>query len=79
MEGSFKVAKKVGGKWKTLGNIKLNKFGNMELGLRNSDELREAITAVEPGKWINLSIFPDKKDEVSTDSAADIGADTIPY
>ncbi len=57
------VRKKIGEKWQTFGNVAVNQWGNLELGLRITPELRALIESVEDGKWINFRLLPDKPRE----------------
>jgi hypothetical protein len=53
-------AKKADGKWWSFGNLKVNSYGNWQIGIKKTDELRELFK--QSGEWINFSIYP-KDDE----------------
>jgi hypothetical protein len=52
-----KVSKKIDGKWWTFGSIKVNKFNNLELGMKITPELLKLIADTGEGKWLNFSLF----------------------
>jgi thiamine monophosphate synthase len=57
-----KVSIKVNGKWRTFGTIKLNKFGHLQLSIRNSQEFKELVAG--GADWLNFSLFDeDEKKE----------------
>lgn len=49
------------GKYVTLGNVREGKFGGVQVGLKATAELAEAIASLtaRDGRWVNLSILPD--------------------
>lgn len=51
-----KISVKIDGKWFTLGNLKKNQWGNFNIGLKKTDELRKL---VQGEGWVNLSVFED--------------------
>lgn len=53
----MKIAKKINGKWLTLGEIKKNQWGNLQLSMRKSPELQTLFDSDE--KWLNFSVFED--------------------
>ena len=57
----YKISKKINDNWKTLGNVKTNQWGNLSLGLHCTEQLKQLINEVESGKWLNLSLFPEKE------------------
>lgn len=72
MDQEYKLSAKRAdtGKWWTFGNIKKNKYDNVQASLRVTPELKALIEAND-GKWINFSLFPvDEKREVSQEAQA---------
>lgn len=53
---NYKVSIKVDGKWRTVGTVKQNQYGNMALGLMKKPEVRAAL---EGDGWANFSLFED--------------------
>jgi len=60
---NFKVSKKINEKWQSFGNVKKNKFDNLQLGLHCTADLKKIIADTEDGGWINFALFDeaDKK------------------
>lgn len=52
----YNVSKKIDGKWKNFGRIETNKFGNLSLSFRNTQEFKDFITS--QGDWVNFALFP---------------------
>ena len=63
----LKVSKKIGDKWQTFGNIKKNQWDNESLGLHCTAQFKEIVNSIEDGKWLNLSLFPDKEKGTAND------------
>jgi hypothetical protein len=66
MDQEYKLSAKRAdsGKWWIFGNIKKNKYDNVQASLRVTPELKALIEAND-GKWVNFSLFPvDEKRDV---------------
>ncbi len=55
-------AKNKNGKYWNYGFIKVNPWGNLQLSLKNTAELKQLLA--EGGEWINFSLFDDDKSDV---------------
>jgi hypothetical protein len=56
------VKKKVGDKqWRIFGSIKENKFGNTELGVKVTQEVKDWFANAPLDSWLNFAIFEDKE------------------
>lgn len=60
------------GKFWSFGNMKMGKYGNWQIGMKVTPELKAMIEAND-GKWINFSLFAeDEKREVPPEAKAGI-------
>lgn len=66
MNYEVKVKRTDTGRWWGVGNVRLNKWGNPQLGLRYTKELHDWIAAHKEGDWLNLSLFEPKQDREPT-------------
>lgn len=53
--------KKENGKWWSFGIVKENPWGNPELSMKVTKELKELVASLEEGKYLNFAMFEDKK------------------
>ncbi|MFA7278791.1 MAG: hypothetical protein WC100_01740 [Sterolibacterium sp.] len=78
----YRVSKKnvATGQWHNHGNIGINKWGKLQLGLRMSPELRAALESLGDGEWVNFSLSEDKprEERVAAPPAPDLD-DEIPF
>lgn len=51
----YKVSKKRGEKFWQFGTIKKNQWGNLQLSMKNTKELKELVNSGE--EWLNFSLF----------------------
>lgn len=84
MSDKFKIsAKNSSGKWWSYGNLKKNEWGNWNIGIRATAELKEKLNAVEEGGWVNFSCFADDGEQSpATNSATNdspVESDSIPF
>ena len=68
----YKVSAKRNDKWWTFGAVKENQYGNLQLSMKNTPELKEHI--LQGGEWLNFSLFEDKPKEVAPETQAKIDA-----
>lgn len=61
MDGKYKVSAKRAdtGKWWTFGNLKKNNYGNLQLSLKVSEDLKNLIRGKKDGEYVNFSLFED--------------------
>jgi len=61
MEDKYSVKKKnAQGKFWSFGNVKKNQYGNYQLGLKVTTELRALVESSKEGEWLNFSLFKDE-------------------
>ena len=59
---NFKVSAKLGqGKWWIFGSIKTNQWGNLQLSMKNTQQLKDFVN--NGGDWLNFSLFEDEQKE----------------
>jgi hypothetical protein len=63
MEYNIKT-KAADGKFVTIANFKRNQYGNLQIGVKATPELRALLKAIaaEDGSWHNLSVFEEDGD-----------------
>lgn len=61
-------AKNKNGKFWNYGFIKVNPWGNLQLSLKNTEELKKLLA--EGGEWINFSLFDDERDTTTAQQPA---------
>lgn len=79
MEKDYKISAKRNNKWWNYGKIYKNKFGNMELSIRVTPELKELVNSKE---WLNFSLFEDNNiSKTSNNPSIDMSSknDDIPF
>ncbi len=87
---NFKVSAKLGqGKWWTFGTIKKNQWGNLQLSMKNTQQLKDFVN--NGGEWLNFSLFEEdgqkeqtphnqeKADAYQPQAALDDDSDLIPF
>lgn len=57
----YKVSKKINDKWQTVGNIGPNKWGNLQLSIKNTPEFKAMVNS--DAQWLNFSLFEDEQKE----------------
>jgi len=70
------------GKWFGFGNIKENKFGNLQLSFKNTQQFKDFVN--EGGEWLNFSLFADDEEKKAMQKATPAPAeykstDEIPF
>lgn len=58
------------GKWWTFGSVKKNTYGNLTLGLKVSEDLKNLIRAKKDGEYVNFSLFEDDEGKDSNHNKA---------
>lgn len=53
----YKVKHKGPQGFRSYGNVKTNRFGNLELGLKATPEFKALVADTKEGDWINFSLF----------------------
>lgn len=59
------LSTKLHGKWHTFGSLDVNKWGNEQVSMRVSKELKNLINEKAEGEWLNFSLFEAKPKETS--------------
>jgi hypothetical protein len=59
----YNVSTKVNGKWWKFGSIRKNQYGNLQLSMKNTGQLKELI--LQGGEWIKLSLFDEEVKETA--------------
>lgn len=57
----YKISAKRGEKWWKFGSIKKNQWGNLQLSMKNTKELKELVN--NGGEWLNFSLFENNGDK----------------
>lgn len=78
---NYKVSKKRGEKFWQYGSIKKNQWGNLQLSMKVTKELKELVNSGE--EWLNFSLFSDdggknKANSVTSKAPVD-DEDSIPF
>lgn len=55
---NFKASAKVNGKWWTFGSVKKNQWGNLQLSMKNTQQLKDFVN--NGGEWLNFSLFEEE-------------------
>lgn len=77
---NYKVCIKINGKWVTVGNVKVNQWGNLSLGIMKKPEVLEHLKG---DGWANFALFDAKDDKPKADSkpkqSPPLDDDTVPF
>lgn len=83
-EKQYTLKAKLNGKFWSFGNLKVNQYGNWQIGMKASEDLQKLIDGANGG-WINFSIFEkeDKPAPAQATHAAPVAShaveDEIPF
>lgn len=78
MQYEIRAKRKDTGKWWGFGRItKSKEYGNLQIGMKKTQELMDYLNSVQIGGYINFSLF-EPKDKPQAAPAAELD-DTIPF
>lgn len=55
---NYLIKTKIEDGWRTLGSVKVNKWGKLQASFKNSELLKKLVN--EGGEWLNFALFEDK-------------------
>lgn len=60
---NHKVSVKINNKWVNFGKVEVNKFGNLSLSIRNTQDFKDFVN--NGGQWLNFALFEDSGDKTT--------------